>query len=92
MKLGKIKKHIPNGPYCYEIENITVGEHGSLVNVKYCPFHTCIKMSENLNYFKKEYGDLWEDTMKDIRVEWCRLEKCEIDDSCKSCGLKKDYL
>lgn len=89
MKLRKAKKQVPKGMYCYKI--VSVAEDGSSIKVKYCPFHSVIKMGQQEEYFKKDYEELWEDSMRDESIEWCKLEKYEIDDSCKVCGLKKNW-
>jgi len=54
-------------------------------SIKLCPFYTWKK----LNDIKPDYLDE-EDLKKcgEEEVGYCKLIKYEIDDQCKSCGLK----
>lgn len=86
----KLKKQIPKDTvYCYtptsELCFLKEGEYG--YTIKLCPFYTRIKFKDMKPLPEwitekdiEEYGN--ED------VSWCKLVKCEIDDQCKSCGLK----
>lgn len=88
----KLKKHIPVGAYCY----IPNGKNGQKWNeeykiflptygVTYCKFHGSIKIKD-----KPEIED-WENEFLEDKVEWCKLLKYDIMDSCKSCTFKKWY-
>lgn len=91
----KLKKKIPKDTvYCYTYN----GKHGEDWNdeykthlpwygVNYCPFATNIKIKDMKPIPK--WAD--EDYLKEFgeeSIEWCKLVKYEIEDSCKSCGLK----
>ncbi len=81
----KLKKQIPKGVYCYthiSIDPITFNQ-----KIKSCPFYKCVKRSgkpeDKQDEIDKEYPDEW--------IGWCKLDKWEIDDQCKSCGIKHCY-
>lgn len=91
----KLKKQIPKDTvYCYTL-NGKRGEKWSeeyqafvpWYGVNYCPFATNIKvkdMNPLPDWVDEEYlGEYGESA-----VNWCKLVKCEIDDQCKSCGLR----
>ena len=83
----KLKKKIPTDTvYCYiptsGFKKLDSGQYG--YTIKLCPFYTDIKCKDKpeskQNEIDKEYPE--------EVVGWCKLVKCEIDDQCKSCGLK----
>ena len=89
----KLKKQIPkNTPYCYT----PITKPGIMSNgvwgfkIKQCPFSTYIKI-KNMKPIP-DYIDfkLLENYGED-QVNWCKLVKCEIEDQCKNCGIKKGY-
>ena len=84
----KLKKQIPNNTfYCYtptsDWKIFKDGKQG--YSIKLCPFYDWKK----LNDIKPDYLDK-DDLIKygEEVVGFCKLIKCEIDDQCKSCGLK----
>lgn len=81
----KIKKQIPEGMYCYK--GISFDIKTGIYKVKPCKKYTSIQIKnkpiEKQDEIDKEYPNEW--------IGWCKLLKCEIDDQCKSCGIKKFY-
>ena len=84
----KLKKKIPNNTfYCYTptsgMKHFKDGSYG--YSIKLCPFYDWKKLID----IKPDYLDE-DDLIKygEESVGYCKLIKCEIDDQCKSCGLK----
>lgn len=87
----KLKKQIPKDtPYCYIPVEFPREENKWVYKIKLCPFHDYIKIKDMkpLPEYLTETNliEFGEDS-----VGWCKLVKCEIDDQCKSCGLKYGY-
>lgn len=90
----KIKKKIPKDTfYCYTpLTNPGVMEDGKWgFKIKTCPFLTYIKIKDMNpkpswmdDEFLAEYGE--------EEVSWCGVVKVEIEDQCKSCGLRYPKL
>ena len=85
----KQKKKIPKGHYCYTYLKEIITESGDYggYTIKLCPYLKYIpiknmtpKPSWMDEEFVKEYGE--------VKEGWCSLVKCEIEDQCKSCGIK----
>jgi hypothetical protein len=86
----KLKKQIPkNTHYCYTpTSGFKYFEDGSYgFETKVCPFSTWIKFKD-MNP-KPEWCDE-KDLIEyaDENINWCKLVKTEIEDQCKSCGLR----
>ena len=86
----KIKKQIPKDTfYCYTptsgMKHFKDGTYG--YSIKTCPLYTWRKLKD----IKPDYLDE-QDLIKwgEEVVGYCKLIKCEIDDQCKSCGLKEN--
>lgn len=83
----KIKKQIPaNTFYCYT----PTSDFKKLGNtygytIKLCPLYTWIKLKDLKPSYLNE-SDLQK--FGEESVGYCKLIKGEIDDQCKSCGLK----
>lgn len=85
----KMKKKIPKDTfYCYTptsgMKHFKDGNYG--YSIKTCTFLDYIKYKDmpKKSWMDEEFlEDYSEDT-----TTWCKLVKCEIDDQCKSCGLK----
>ena len=92
----KIKKQIPTGFYCYTptsgFKKFKDGEYG--YSIKLCPMFSYRKRAdiiEHLDEWVFEYLEDEPEATKEIMDEpvgFCKLVKREIDDQCKSCGLK----
>jgi hypothetical protein len=88
----KLKKQIPIGVYCY-VPNGKNSQRWSeeykmflpTYGVDYCKFHGSIKIKD-----KPEIED-WEQEFLEENIEWCKLLKYDIMDSCKSCTFKKGH-
>lgn len=86
----KLKKKIPkNTFYCYTptsgFKELKNGKYGYAI--KLCPFYTWMKYKDMYplpDWVDKEFLDEFSESCNG----WCKLGKCEIDDQCKSCGLK----
>lgn len=91
----KLKKKIPKDTvYCYT----PTGETGVIWNEEYqtevpwygikkCHFYTRKKykgMKPQPEWIDEEFLNKY----KDVEQGWCKLVKYEIDDQCKSCGLR----
>lgn len=90
----KKKKQIPKGLYCYELRSgfklLNSGRWG--VEVKPCPFLGEIKIGEiPVNHKPKWMDKEYIDEFSNEKIEWCCLVKMEVDDQCKSCGLKYGF-
>lgn len=86
----KLKKQIPKDtPYCYTpTSNFEIMDDGGYgYTIKLCPFYSWRKIKD-LNPLP-DYLDA-EDILKfgEDTVGWCKIVKGEIDDQCKSCGVK----
>lgn len=87
----KLKKKIPKDTfYCY----IPLTKPGFMEDgkwgykIKLCPFSTYIKIKDMKpipSWCDQEYIDKYGDE----ETNWCKLIKGEIEDQCKSCGLKQ---
>ncbi len=87
----KLKKQIPKDThYCYTPTSgwITFKDGRQGYKIKLCPLYSCIKvkdMNPMPSYMDEEllskYGE--------DEIGWCKLVKYEIDDQCKSCGLRE---
>ena len=89
----KLKKRIPKDtPYCYTpTSDFGIMEDGRYgYTIKTCPFYSWRKIKDLKplpDYLdESDLGGFGEDT-----VGWCKIVKGEIDDCCKSCGLKHGY-
>lgn len=82
----KSKKKIPIGVYCYTPTNgfkqLKDGRYG--YTIKQCPFYDNIKSKEKPEKLQDEVDK----EFPEERLGWCKLVKLEVDDQCKSCGLK----
>jgi len=86
----KLKKQVPkNTPYCYiptsKYKPFKDGMYG--FSIKVCPFYTWMKfndMSPKPSWVDQEFLDEFGKS----EHGWCKLVKSEIEDQCKSCGLK----
>lgn len=86
----KLKKQIPKDTYyCYTptsgMQHFKDGSYG--YTIKTCGLYTWRKYKDMKpapswidNEFLEEFGER--------EKGWCKLIQCEIDDQCKSCGLK----
>lgn len=90
----KLKKKIPQGVYCYvftgEVYQKWNKEHSIFLPVyktKPCYFYSNIKCSDKPEQLQDEVDKEFPDEY----IGWCKLNKHEIDDQCKSCGLKCAY-
>ena len=88
----KQKKQIPKGMYCYKAtsgwKRFKDGTYG--FEVKTCPFYTDVKYKDMKpqpmwmdEEFLEEFGE--------NKHGWCKLVKTDIEDQCKSCGLKRGF-
>ena len=66
--------------YCYTLDMKSFKR-------KYCKFYSTIKHSELPSEILKFYGNEINSEFSSEKVEFCKLVKSEIDDSCKSCDL-----
>lgn len=91
----KLKKQIPKDTvYCYKgdgTSGITWNEeyqtNVSWYGVKTCPFSTYKKykdMDPLPGWMDQEHLDKYGED----EVNWCKLVKTDIEDRCKSCGLR----
>lgn len=90
----KLKKRIPKDTvYCYTpLTNPGVMEDGRWgYKIKVCPFLSSIKFRD-LKPLPEWVGQEQLDEYGDEMVSWCKLVKVEIDDQCKSCGLRYPKL
>ena len=82
----KLKKQIPGYLYCYS--GLKYDYKTGVYHIKPCPFYGHIKIKD----IPKENQQVdEEDYIKEFGeyvVGYCKLIKYEIDDQCKSCGLK----
>jgi hypothetical protein len=84
----KLKKKIPkNTHYCYTpTSEIGIMNDGKLgYTIKRCSFYSWRKIKDlKPDYLNEEemikYGE--------ENVGFCKLVKCEVNDQCKSCGIK----
>lgn len=81
----KLKKKIPNGSYCYELVSFDRNTYES--KTKPCVFYTSIKCKEKPLHLQDEIDKEYPDEY----IGWCKLIKHEIDDQCKSCGIKRNF-
>lgn len=87
----KLKKKIPkNTPYCYTPIEFPSKENNFVYKVKPCHFYT------HKNYEDMSPRPSWidEGVLAEIAGGWngwCKLIKEEVDDQCKSCGLKLGF-
>lgn len=81
----KIKKQIPKGMYCYT--GIRYDFLTGIYHIKSCPQFKYIKTSQKHRDLQNEI-DL---EFSDAKIGWCKLIKSEIDDQCKSCGIKTGF-
>ncbi len=79
----KLKKKIPKGVYCYSLINCT--EFKS--TIKTCVFYDNIKIKDK----PIETQDEIDLEFPNEYIGFCKLVKCEIDDQCKYCGIKRFY-
>ncbi len=81
----KIKKKIPKGLYCYE--GVSYDITSKVYRVKHCPYFTFIKGKykpiNKQDDIDKEYPE--------EKIQWCKLLECDMDDACKSCGVKMNF-
>lgn len=90
----KLKKKIPKDTfYCYTpLTNPGFMENGSWgFKIKPCPFSTYIKFKE-MNPKPKWISQDFIDEFGEDEVNWCKLAKTDIEDQCKSCGLRYPKL
>lgn len=78
----KLKKQIPEGPYCYKhlsIDPVTYNQH-----IKSCPLFKYIQMKElpTQDEISKDYPE--------ERVGYCKWLRTEIDDQMKDCGINRE--
>lgn len=87
----KTKKQIPKGVYCYTpIGRLDDGRFG--YKIKSCPFYKAIKIkdipvNQRPNWMDEEYVSEYGEELEG----WCNLIETDIDDQCKSCGIKQDF-
>jgi len=89
----KLKKQIPKDTfYCYkptsDFHYLKSGNYG--FTVKTCPFYTW-KAFKDMKPLPSWIDDDYLEEFGDVENGWCKLVKCEIEDQCKSCGLKTGY-
>lgn len=75
----KSKKVIPKGMYCYEP---IVNKKGEII---------FFKNKEGLSYYKTKPCKFISDHPEypdDNITSYCKLLKCDVEDMCKSCGIK----
>lgn len=94
----KLKKKIPRGLYCYKYTGKTsfrfieeLNQEVAQFHTKVCPFYKWnlpkdLPEEMQTGYLKEIYEEYPE-----VRVSWCKLVECEIEDQCKSCGIKKEF-
>lgn len=85
----KLKKKIPKGFYCYTpiMYDWTTG----IYHIELCPFYGHIKLKEiPINQRPKWMDDEYVNEYGNKMESWCRLVKTDIEDQCKSCGIKLD--
>lgn len=86
----KLKKKIPKGLYCYT--GINFDYSTGIYHTKPCPFfeykkHKDIPINQRPDWMDDEYvAEFGEES-----DGWCKLLKFDIDDQCKSCGLKTNF-
>jgi hypothetical protein len=94
----KLKKKIPKGIYCYT--GIKMNWKTGIYKIEPCPFLGHIKIRdliliENNSDNKEIAEEIVEEKEKEeflnYTVGFCKFLKCEINDQCKSCSLKKDF-
>jgi len=91
----KKKKEIPEGFYCYKatsgFKDLGKGKWG--FTVKECNFYQRIKIEDIPENNRPHWmDDEYIDEFKGNTMGWCKLIKSNIDDQCKSCGLKYGKL
>ena len=79
----KLKKKIPNGVYCYK--GLRMDLNTGVYHIKPCEFFTHIKCKD------KPVQDEIDKEFPEETIGWCKILKGEIDDQCKSCGIKWDF-
>lgn len=95
MKLPrKLKKKIPKGLYCYELNgkmfkrwNKEVNDFVTVYKAKSCPFSTQLQMKDLPDDIHKQLDK--NNEYPEEYVEFCKLLKTDIMDSCKECEIKK---
>lgn len=86
----KKKKQIPEGLYCYK--GLKFDWETGIYHIKTCPFYGDMKLKDMPNDKLPTWiDDEYLNENGDYQAGWCKLVKCEIDDQCKSCGIKKGY-
>ena len=88
----KKKKKVPVGPYCYTpltgYKILPNGKYG--FEAKLCDFYTCIRIEDVPEHLRPRWMDQeYVDEFKNEQIGWCRLVKEDVEDQCKSCGLRK---
>ena len=81
----KLKKKIPKGLYCYQL--VSFDRNTCKSKIKPCVFYTSIKCKEKPIHLQNEI-DL---EFPEEYIGWCKLIKYEIDDQCKSCGIRRKF-
>ena len=90
----KLKKQIPDGPYCYtltgetsQVWNAEIQQFVTAYHSRLCPMYVHLKMkdlpAELQDEISKEFPEEW--------IGYCKLIKLELTDDCKSCTIKRNY-
>lgn len=79
----KLKKQIPEGPYCYKGLKFV----GNVYHIKPCFFYQWIKRNQKPIKRQKKV-DL---ESPEEFVPWCTLLHCHIDDQVKECQIKDPF-
>lgn len=92
----KIKKQIPTGMYCYTptsgFGKMKDGKFG--YSIKVCPMYKSKSRKDVIDYLDEWVFEYLEEEPEEAEeflnehIGFCKLIKYEIDDQCKSCGLK----
>lgn len=84
----KLKKQIPKGLYCYT--GISFDYKTGIYHIKQCPFYTNVKFKD-MKPLPKWIDEDFLDEYGENKHGWCKLVKTDIEDQCKSCGLKRGF-
>lgn len=81
----KLKKQIPEGPYCYQ--GLRLNEKTFIYHVRPCPFYSHIKLKEKPFEMQDEIDKEYPEEL----IGWCKALEYEIDDQCKLCSWNAKY-
>lgn len=99
----KKKKKIPKGHYCYVPDKKkslkSFYKDGKLTYfIKSCLFFKYKQRNQVLEHLTsidneiiKESTDSEAEAFLNEKIGFCKLTKSEVEDQCKSCGIKMDY-